>query len=247
MTQNGRRICALIPAYNEETRISRTIEALQSRREIDRIVVIDDGSTDRTAENARSAGAEVHTQTNRGKGAALTAAYLAARGDAEIYLLLDADLCASATESVKLLTPILEGSAQMTVGVIPPDPAFAESGESGGLGVVVQLARWGIKHHTGVTFSQPLSGQRAVLGAVLEDIGGHFANGFGVEVDLTIRVIRSGHRVVEVDTEFRHAVTGSDLVGIAHRGRQLFDVARALQRIRPARTAGTAPDVPDRI
>jgi len=220
-------VCALLPAYNEAERIGVTIGALRARPEVGEIVVLDDGSTDGTADRARAAGASlVLTRKNSGKGAALAAAYAAARDRADVFLLLDADLGASAGEAVKLLPPLARGQADMTVGLLPPDPEFAASGRSGGRGFVVRLARWGIHRRTGLTFAQPLSGQRAVRRAVLEALGGTFAPGFGVEVDLTVRAVRAGFRVQEVATGFRHKVTGADWAGLRHRARQFRDVAR---------------------
>lgn len=221
------RVCVLVPTYNEAERIGLTLASLRARPEIGKIVVLDDGSTDGTADIARASGmARVLTSQNGGKGAALTAAYAAARDGADIFLLLDADLGASAGEAVKLLPPILAGDADMTVGLLPPDPVFAATGQSGGHGFVVRLARQGIERRTHQVFRQPLSGQRAVRKSVLDALGGRFAPGFGVEVDLTIRALEAGFRVAEVETEFRHHVTGGDWPSLKHRARQLRDVAR---------------------
>ena len=225
------RVCALIPAYNEADRIGTTVAALRARSEIECIVVMDDGSSDGTADLARAAGAtQVLTGRNGGKGAALGAAYAAACGLGDVFLLLDADLGASAGEAIKLLPPIMADEADMTVGMLPPDPEFAASGQSGGAGLVVRLARWGIARRTGQTFRQPLSGQRAMKKAVLDALGGTFASGFGVEVDLTVRALQAGFRVQEVETDFRHHVTGSDWAGVRHRARQFRDVARVALR-----------------
>lgn len=223
------RVCALLPAYNEASRVGTTVDALKSRREIAKVVVVDDGSSDNTAERARAAGADiVLTQRNGGKGAALMTAYQAARDDGDVFLLLDADLGASAAEAVKLLPPLRSGLADMTVGLLPPDPEFAATGQRGGRGLVVRLARWAIQRRTGQTFAQPLSGQRAVRREVLEALGGRFAQGFGVEVSLTVGALRSGYRILEVPTEFRHHVTGGDWPSLVHRGRQFLDVARVV-------------------
>lgn len=224
-----RRVCALLPAYNEATRIGVTVDALRSRREVGHVIVVDDGSTDDTAARAREAGADlVITQANGGKGAALTTAYRAGREQADIFLLLDADLGASAAECIKLLPPLWQNQADMCIGTLPPDPAFAASGRRGGMGLVVRLARWGIRRRSGQELGQPLSGQRAVRRAVLDALGGTFAGGFGVEVGLTLGALAGGFRVQEVETQFRHHVTGSDWAGLRHRARQLRDVARVV-------------------
>lgn len=225
------RVCALVPAYNEAARVGTTVDALKSRREIAQVFVVDDGSSDDTAAQARAAGADVVlTQPNGGKGAALTTAYQAARDRGNIFLLLDADLGASAAEAVKLLPALRDGQADMTVGMLPPDPEFAATGQRGGRGLVVRLARWGIQRRTGQVFAQPLSGQRAVRREVLEALGGQFARGFGVEVRLTVEALRKGYRILEVPTEFRHHVTGGDWPSLRHRGRQFLDVARVVLR-----------------
>ncbi len=225
------RVCALIPAFNEAERIALTVAALKSRPEITAIVVMDDGSTDGTAAEARAAGAtQVLSGKNGGKGAAVSAAYAAARGRGDVFLLLDADLGSSAGEAVKLLPLLLSDNADMTIGMLPPDPQFAASGQAGGLGFVVRLARWGIKRRTRQTMAQPLSGQRAVRRAVLDALGGRLAPGFGVELDLTVRALQAGFRVREVETEFRHKVTGGDWPGLRHRARQFRDVAQAVLR-----------------
>jgi len=226
------KTCALIPAYNEADRIEATVAAVRSRSEIDYIVVVDDGSSDNTADRAREAGADtVITQKNQGKGAALAAAYAAAPAEAEILLLLDADLGASAAEASKLVTPLRRGEADMTIGLLPPDPEFAASGSSGGMGLVVRLANWGIGRATGRQFKQPLSGQRGVRRAVLDRLGGRFAGGYGVEVALTIGALRAGFQVMEVETHFRHKVTASDAAGMQHRARQLAHVGMTLAQI----------------
>lgn len=230
---SGPRVCALLPAYNEAARITSTLLALRARREIHTVVVADDGSSDGTAALARAAGADlVLSIPNSGKGAALSAAYQAAREKGDIFLLLDADLGASATEAVKLLPPLWNDEADMTVGLLPADPDFARTGQRGGLGLVVRLARWGIARRTGRHFEQPLSGQRAVRRDVLERLGGGFAPGFGVEAALTVGALNAGFRVREVPTQFRHHVSGGDWRSLRHRARQLWDVARVV--LRPA-------------
>ncbi len=85
------KLLAIVPALNEEAQIGPLVRTLSSY--CDRVLVVDDGSSDRTAQTARAAGAEVlsHPQ-NRGKGAALQTAFgYAERENFEAAILLDGD------------------------------------------------------------------------------------------------------------------------------------------------------------
>lgn len=210
-----------MPAYNEADRIADTIKAAREITGIDEIVVIDDGSADGTAEQAKSAGADrvIILPLNRGKGAALEAGIAAT--DAEIVLMLDADLASSAKAAEALLEPVTSGRADMTIAVLPSVK------KSGGFGFAVGLARWGIKKFTGKTMAAPLSGQRAFRKEIIERMGG-FDRGFGIETGLTIDALRMGYKVEEVPVEISHRTTGKTLKGFIHRGRQFADIARAL-------------------
>lgn len=214
-------ISAVIPAFNEAERIEKTLCALREVPDLEEILVVDDGSADRTATIADRAGATVlRLPENRGKGHALTIGAKAAHGD--ILLLLDADLQESAAEAVKLLAPVLSGEADMTIATFPVIP-----GAGGGVGLVVRLARFGIRRITGRTMIAPLSGQRALRRAVLDRTEG-FAGGFGAEVGLTIDALCAGFRVLEVPTEMTHRITGRDIGAALHRARQFLAVLRAL-------------------
>lgn len=221
------QVSVLIPAFNEAERIAATVKAvrqLPADCRIGEIIVVDDGSADTTAVEAETAGADVVVrQPNRGKGAALEAGYALALG--EILLLLDGDLGETAVEAERLLRPVLYGGADMTIATFPARP-----GAGGGIGLVVRLARWGIRRLTGQTMAAPLSGQRALKRAVLVEIGG-FAEGWGVEVALTVSALRRGFRVLEVPTVMSHRVTGRSPSAILHRAKQFAAAAAVLWRL----------------
>lgn len=218
-------VIALIPAHNEATRIEATVAGARSVAEIDRVVVIDDASTDGTADLAAAAGAEVlRLDRNRGKGGALQHGLDSVADDADVIALLDGDLGDTAAEVGLLLAPVLAGDADMTIATLPKPPG------SGGFGLVKGLARAGIKMLSGFETTAPLSGQR-VLSRSAWTAATPFATGYGVEVGLSVRAARAGLRLLEVPTTMTHAATGRDVAGFRHRGRQFVQVLGALARL----------------
>lgn len=229
------RTVALIPAFNEAQRVTSTVMAAFSVEGIDSVIVIDDGSSDATADLARAAGAEVLVlPANAGKGAALDAG-LASAGFFDVLLLLDADLGESAAQASLLLEPLLAGAADMAIARFPRPAGKA------GFGLVKGLARWGIRRLGGGFDAQaPLSGQRALTAAASRVVA-PFAFGYGVEVALTVRALRAGLRVVEIETTMSHAATGRDIGGFLHRGRQFAHVLNALIRLATEKSEPTTP------
>jgi glycosyltransferase involved in cell wall biosynthesis len=219
------RIVAIIPAHNEAQRIESTVRAVHAVKDIDEVIVVDDGSTDDTAQRARHAGATtLRLERNAGKGAALQSG-LDRVPDADIVVLLDADLADSASQAGALLVPVLDGRADMSIAGFPRPAAQA------GFGLVKGLARCGIRRLGGDFDAQaPLSGQRALNRRAIET-STPFARGYGVEVSLSVLALRAGLTLVEVPTTMHHAATGRDVSGFLHRGRQFVDVARALLRL----------------
>jgi glycosyltransferase involved in cell wall biosynthesis len=209
----------IVAAHNEDDRIGETVKHLYQISGVDRVVVADDGSTDDTAAAALAAGATVlSSRRNRGKGGALEAAF-ASVGDADIYLLVDADVGETAREAEPLLDAVRSGAADLAIGRLPR-PQVA------GLGIVKRMAAWLIRRACGFEAAEPLSGQRAALGPALRACR-PLAPGFGVDAAMTIDAVRLGFRVAEVDVSMRHRPTGRDVRGFLHRGRQGLDIAAA--------------------
>lgn len=213
-------VVALVPAKDRADRVAATVAALRGLPRVDRVLVVDDGSSDDTARAARDAGAEVlRLPTNRGKGGAVLAG-VAATPEADVYLLIDADLATTAGAADVLLDPVLAGEADLAIGVLPP------AAGRGGAGRVKALAGRGIARATGRQVREPLSGQRAVRRELLAGLPS--AERFGFEVAMTIDAHRAGARIVEVDVPMDHLHTGGSWSGALHRARQGLDVARSL-------------------
>ena len=108
------KITAILPAYNEELCISSII--LCSKKYVDKVIVVDDGSTDNTAKIAELAGAQVISHYfNKGKGAALKTGFEAAP-ESEIIVTLDSDGKHNPKEIPKLINPIINGEADIIKG-----------------------------------------------------------------------------------------------------------------------------------
>ncbi|HYI60273.1 MAG TPA: glycosyltransferase [Acidimicrobiales bacterium] len=213
-------VVALVPAKDRADRVAATVTALWGLPRVDRVLVVDDGSRDDTARVARDAGAEVlRLPSNRGKGGAVLAG-VAATPEADVYLLIDADLATTAGAADTLLDPVLADRADLVIGVLPP------AAGRGGSGRVKALAGRGIARATGRQVREPLSGQRAVRRELL--VGLTSAERFGLEVAMTIDAERAGARILEVDVPMDHLHTGGSWGGRLHRARQGVDVARAL-------------------
>ncbi|GAB7386178.1 glycosyltransferase family 2 protein [Bacillaceae bacterium] len=215
------KVSVIIPAFNEEAYLEETLTALRPLGFVHELIVVDDGSSDRTAEIAsRYADRVIRHEKNKGKGAALQTGWQQARGD--VFLFLDADLGKTVRHSESLLEPIVTEAADMAVAILPP----AE--RKGGFGLVKKLASWGIYGLTGFRPQAPLSGQRAVRREVMERLS-PLPQGFGIEVGMTIDLLRAGYRIVEVKIPFSHRETGRDLSGFWHRGKQLLAVGQTLR------------------
>ena len=108
------RVSFLIPAYNEEATIGEVLERIAGLGLDTQVVVVDDGSRDRTAEIAESHGATVIRQANAGKGSAIRTAIGAMDGD--IAVIQDADMEYDPVEVPALIEPIVRGVADVVYG-----------------------------------------------------------------------------------------------------------------------------------
>ncbi|NTW29109.1 MAG: glycosyltransferase [Coriobacteriia bacterium] len=219
-------IAVLIPAHNEAAAIAETVQTAFLIPGVTRVVVVDDGSEDETDQRAEAAGAKVvRIFGNMGKGAALEAGAMRIE-NADIILLLDGDLGQGASQAELLLEPLLAGRADMTVSLAP------SAARNAGLGWAEGLARWGIRRLAGenVDFRVPLSSQRALTNRCLEAVR-PFSAGYGVEVGVTVRALRAGFRIEEVETGMTGKPGGKNLQGLITRGRRLVHVGLALTKL----------------
>ena len=108
------RISFIVPAYNEAASIGEVLERVAALDRDSQVIVVDDGSTDGTAEIAERHGVQVIRQPNRGKGAAIRAAI--PHVDGEIVVIQDADMEYDPAEVPTLIEPIERGAADVVYG-----------------------------------------------------------------------------------------------------------------------------------
>ena len=220
-------ISIIIPAYNEEDKIKDTLESIKSIETINQIIVVDDGSSDKTTEKASQVQSEkikVFTlDKNKGKGFALNYGLKIAMENADIIGFLDGDLGNSSSEVEKLITPIINNEADVIIAKFPP------AKKKGGLGFVKGLAKQSVLDMTGEELDATLSGQRLFKNEVLQQFE-EIPFGYGVEVGMTIDILKKGYKIKEVLVNMTHSETGRDLKGFIHRGKQYYHIKKVLRK-----------------
>ncbi|MCP2261870.1 glucosyl-3-phosphoglycerate synthase [Streptoalloteichus tenebrarius] len=226
--KGGRTVSVVLPALNEESTVGDVVAAVlphtstvDGRRLVDEVVVVDSGSTDRTAEVAASAGARVvrredvvpHLPPVPGKGEVLWRSLAATTGDLVVFL--DSDLVEVDVGFVPaLLGPLLTVDGVHLVKGFYRRPLRMENSEAdnGGGRVTELLARPLIAalrpELSGIV--QPLGGEYAATRELLESVP--FAAGYGVEIGLLL------------DTAHRYGVDAIAQVNLGvrkHRNRSL--------------------------
>ena len=195
-------ITAIIPAYNEEKTIGSVV--LGAQQHVSRVIVVDDGSTDQTAEIAKLAGAEVLVHpTNQGKGAALKTGFQAVE-DSNIIVTLDSDGQHDTSQIPRLLEPIQNDEADVVngsrylEGKDDDTPAYRRVGQN------VLDAATNLSGDLKITDSQ--SGFRAFAGHTIPVFGFH-STGYTIESEMLIDAAKAGLRIKEIQIE---AIYGED-------------------------------------
>ena len=208
-------LSVVIPAYNEAARLGKTLRAvvdyLRQNFPGGELIVVDDGSTDETAELARKVlqdSGDLRTsvisyKSNLGKGRAVRLGLLAARG--EVALFSDADLSTPITEAPKLVDPIVNGQFDITFGSRAIDRQLigvhqSWRREQGGrvFNLVVRLA-------TGMPFWDTQCGFKAFRMSVCRPlIEAATVDRFGFDVELLYLAFRAGLNLKEIPVRWDH-------------------------------------------
>src|SRR6266550_3967757 len=201
------KILVAIPALNEGATIGSVV--LKARQFASEVIVVDDGSSDDTAETAAMAGAHViqHAR-NLGKGAAIRSAWLYAREYApEALVLIDGDHQHDPNDIPRLVETILSGKSDLVIGVrwgkTSRMPIYRRMGKRALDYATAAAARNGM-----LTDSQ--SGYRAFSRQALEALE-PTENGLSIESQLLLEAQEQNLRIEEVPIDIRYDVDGSTI------------------------------------
>jgi len=199
LTTNGIKTIAGIPAYNKEHSIGSIIHGAEEY--VDEVIVVDDGSIDRTSKFAQQTDATIiRHETNQGKAAAVqTIIKEAIKMDADVLVLLDADFQHDPDEIPLLIRPILEDGYDFVLG----SRKLRESKREGN-GKIPFYRPWGqfvlmVCSHTlsKKKYSDPESGFRALSRRAME-VMKFEKEGFFVESEMLYLVGKNGLKTTEV-------------------------------------------------
>jgi glycosyltransferase involved in cell wall biosynthesis len=202
-------VSVVIPVFNEEATVgnvvTRTKKALEKLETSYEILVVDDGSADRSADIAQKLEATVLRKTHQGKGFALRYGFMKARG--ELVVTLDADGSHMPEEIPQLLRYIREDRADFVIG---SRFCYSEDNKT----KIPKINRVGnglfndlIWYLTGARTSDSQSGFRAIRSSLIKrmKLGSH---GYEVESEMLVKALKMGARVAEAPISFDQRTVG---------------------------------------
>ncbi len=212
MPSQAVRVAVVIPTFNEADSIATVIAELP-RDSVDRVIVADGGSGDGTQDRAGSAGAEV-IDAGRGYGRACLAGARAAH-DADIVVFMDGDGADDPSAIAALLAPLRAGTADFVIASRARGERAAGSMASHQL-LAGFLAGWLTKLLYGVRYTD-MCAFRAIRRNTLLALGMREMT-YGWNLEMQMRVARSGFRVVELPVAYRRRLGGESKVAGSLRG-----------------------------
>jgi len=198
------RIALIIPARDEEEAIGATLDGLHAAG-LAQVVVVDNGSTDRTAEVARQHGAQVVHEPRRGYGQACLAGIAALGADITLVAFMDADGSDDPADLRRLLEPVEQGEAEMVVGsrVLGEREQGALTPQQRiGNALATSLLR--LLHGARYTDLGPF---RAIRREALARLQMRDTR-FGWTIEMQIKAQRQGLRVLEIPVRYRKRRAG---------------------------------------
>ena len=202
------RVAVIIPALNEEEAVAHVLADVTWDL-VHQVIVVDNGSTDRTGEVAQAAGARVVREERRGYGYACAAGVAAAADGFDVLVFMDGDGSDDAKQMWAIIEPIECDEADLVLGsrVLGPAARGALLPHQR-LGNVLTTALVRLLYGQRITDLPPF---KAIRRPVLDELGmGEMTYGWTVE--MIVKCARRGHRIVEVPVAARPRIAGQSKV-----------------------------------
>lgn len=191
------QVAVLVPCLNEESAIGKVIADFRAVLPNASIFVYDNGSTDRTIEIAKAAGAVVRKEPLKGKGNVMRRMF--ADVEADIYVLVDGDDTYDARSAPILIEELIANNLDMVNGARAEDSQLAyRAGHRFGNRLLTGLVAW----FFGARFSDMLSGYRVMSRRFIKSFPA-LASGFEIETELTVHALQLNLPIAEVTTPYR--------------------------------------------
>lgn len=199
-------VAVLIPCYNEAVTIGKVIDDFKRVLPDADIYVYDNNSKDDTAAIAEDHGAIVRTEPRQGKGNVVRQMFREI--DADYYIMVDGDDTYPAEAAPRLLEPLMNDTADMTVGDRLSNGTYGEENDRAFHGFGNNLVRWLIKVIYGYAFDDVMTGYRAFNRIFVKTMP-VLSEGFQIETELSIHAVDKRFRIVDVPIDYRDRPEGS--------------------------------------
>lgn len=200
------RIAVLIPCYNEEQTIGKVIRDFLAELPEADIYVYDNNSTDSTASIAREFGAIVRKEVRQGKGNVIRSMFRDI--DADIYVMVDGDDTYPAEFVHSLITPILQGEADMVIGDRHSNGSYGAENKRPLHNFGNQLVKTLINRLFNANLQDIMTGYRAFTRDFVKYTPISSA-GFEVETEMTLHALDKRFTILEIPIEYRDRPEGS--------------------------------------
>jgi glycosyltransferase involved in cell wall biosynthesis len=198
------RVAVIIPCLNEEATVGGVLEGFRASLPNASLYVVDNNSSDRTAQVALDHGATVLRETRPGKGFAVRKAFREVEADA--YLMVDGDGTYSAADAKRMLDPILQGTADVVVGTRLGEDSRSEFRFINRIGNRILLRL--LNAVFGAQVTDLLSGYRAMTREFVKQTP-VLSVGFELETELSVLALERAFRTVEIPVNLRSRPHGS--------------------------------------
>ena len=202
--REGLAVAVLIPCYNEQAAIGKTVADFRAALPDAVIYVYDNNSTDGTVKAARAAGAVVRNEAHQGKGNVVRRMF--ADVDADIYVLVDGDATYDAPSAPALVSDLIENHRDMVVGArVDREDAAYRPGHRTGNWLLTSF----VATVFGKTFTDILSGYRVFSRRFVKSFP-VLSGGFEIETELTVHALELDLPVGEIQTPYFARPEGSE-------------------------------------